>query len=134
MTLPVTAFVAAICALLLLFTAIDTVRQRFRLRVPFGDGADQKLVSASRSHANLAEHAPIVILLLGVLELSRAWHMGLMAVGAVFLFGRVMHIIGLYMPMSDKPALPRSVGVIATWLTLAVLSGWVFWMLASGNL
>jgi uncharacterized protein len=113
MTLPVTAFVAAICALLLLF----------RLRVPFGDGADQKLVSASRSHANLAEHAPIVILLLGVLELSRAWHMGLMAVGALFLFGRVMHIIGLYMPMSTKPPLPRSVGVIATWLTLAVLSG-----------
>jgi hypothetical protein len=134
MTLPVTAFVAAICALLLLFTAIDTVRQRFRLRVPFGDGADQKLVSASRSHANLAEHAPIVILLLGLLELSRAWHMGLMAVGALFLFGRVMHIIGLYLPMSTKPPLPRSVGVIATWLTLAVLSGWTLWMLAVGNL
>jgi uncharacterized protein len=134
MTLPVTAFVAAICALLLLLTAIDTVRQRFRLRVPFGDGADQKLISASRSHANLAEHAPIVILLLAVLELSRAWHMGLMAVGALFLFGRVMHIIGLYMPMSSKPPLPRSVGVIATWLALAVLSGWVLWMLVVGNL
>ena len=40
MTLPVTAFVAAICALLLLFTAIDTVRQRLRLRVAFGDGGD----------------------------------------------------------------------------------------------
>ena len=31
MTLPVTAFVGAVCALLLLFTAILTVRQRLRL-------------------------------------------------------------------------------------------------------
>ncbi len=133
MTLPVTAFVAAICALMLLITAIDTVHQRFRLRVPFGDGADQKLISASRSHANLAEHAPIVILLLAFLEMSNANHMGLMAIGSLFLAGRVAHIIGLYAPMSTKPPLPRSIGVIVTWLTLAILSGWTLWMLATGN-
>jgi uncharacterized protein len=134
MTLPVTAFVAAICALLLLITAIDTVRQRIRAEAAFGDGGDAKLISASRSHGNLAEHAPIVILLLGVLELSRAWHIGLMAIGALFLFGRAMHIWGLYLPMSKNPPLPRSIGVMITWATLAVLSGWTLWMLASGNL
>jgi uncharacterized protein len=134
MTLPVTAFVAAICALLLLITAIDTVRQRIRAEAAFGDGGDAKLISASRSHGNLAEHAPIVILLLGVLELSRAWHIGLMAIGALFLFGRAMHIWGLYLPMSKNPPLPRSIGVMITWVTLAVLSGWTLWMLASGNL
>jgi uncharacterized membrane protein YecN with MAPEG domain len=133
MTLPVTAFVAAICAVMLLITAIDTVRQRMRLRVPFGDGTDQKLISATRSHGNLAEHAPIVILLLAFLEMSRANHLGLMTIGALFLAGRVAHIIGLYTPMSTKPPLPRSIGVIATWLTLAALSGWTFWMLATGN-
>ena len=133
MTLPVTAFVAAICALMLLTTAIDTVRQRMRLRVAFGDGADQKLISASRSHANLAEHAPIVILLLAFLEMSRANHIGLMAIGAIFLAGRVAHVIGLYAPMSDKPPLPHSIGVIVTWLTLAALSGWTLGMLATRN-
>ncbi len=133
MTLPVTAFVAAICALMLLITAIDTVRQRFRLRVPFGDGADQKLISASRSHGNLAEHAPIVILLLAFLQMSRANHMGLMAVGTLFLAGRAAHIIGLYAPMSNKPPLPRSIGVIVTWLTLALLSGWTLYRLAALN-
>ncbi len=133
MTLPVTAFVAAICALMLLITAIDTVRHRMRARVPFGDGADQKLISASRSHANLAEHAPIVILLLAFLEMSRANHIALMAIGALFLAGRVAHIIGLYAAMSTKPPLPRSIGVIVTWLTLAVLSGWTLVMLAMRN-
>jgi uncharacterized protein len=133
MTLPVTAFVAAICAIMLLITAIDTVRQRVRIGAAFGDKDDQKLISASRSHGNLAEHAPIVILLLAFLEMSRAYHMGLMAIGALFLAGRVAHIIGLYAPMSTKPPLPRSIGVIVTWLTLAVLSGWTLWMLATGN-
>jgi uncharacterized protein len=133
MPLPVTAFVAAICALLLLATAIDTVRQRMRVRSPFGDAADQKLISASRSHGNLAEHAPIVILLLAGLELANAWHMGLMVVGAVFLIGRVLHIVGLYQPMNEKPPLGRSLGVISTWLVLAVLSGWTLWVLATRN-
>jgi len=134
MPVPVTAFVAAVCALLLLFTAIDTVRQRMRAQAAFGDAGDAKLISASRSHGNLAEHAPIVILLLAFLELSHAWHLGLMAIGAIFLFGRVLHIWGLYLPISTKPPLPRSLGVIITWLTLAVLSGWTLYLLASRNL
>lgn len=133
MTLPVTAFVAAICALMLLITAIDTVRQRIRLSAPFGDKDDQKLISASRSHGNLAEHAPIVILLLAVLELSNAHHMTLMGIGALFLAARVAHIIGIYLPMSKEPPLPRTIGVMVTWLVILVLSGWTLWMLATGN-
>ena len=133
MSLPVTAFVTAVCAMMLLITAIDTVRQRLRVGAAFGDNADQKLISANRSHGNLAEHAPIVILLLAGLELSRAHHIALMIIGALFLVGRVVHIIGLYMPMSTKPPLPRSVGVILTWLTITILSGWTLWMLATTN-
>ena len=85
MTLPVTAFVAAVCALLLLVTAIDTVRQRLRVKAAFGDHGDAKLISASRAHGNLAEYAPITIILLGLLETARANHMGLMIIGATFL-------------------------------------------------
>jgi uncharacterized protein len=134
MPLPVTAFVAAICALLLLITAIDTVRQRIRAQAAFGDaGGDQKLVSASRSHGNLAEHAPLVILLLAFLEMSHANHIALMAIGATFLFVRVMHIWGLYLPMSTKPPVPRQIGVLGTWIILAVLSLWTLWMLATLN-
>jgi uncharacterized membrane protein YecN with MAPEG domain len=111
MTLPVTAFVAAICALLLLFTAVDTVRQRLRLRVAFGDDGDVRLISAIRSHANLAEHAPIIIILIGLLETVDANHVALMAIGAIFLIGRVAHIIGLYAPVSGKPPVPRQIDV-----------------------
>ncbi|MBY4636691.1 MAPEG family protein [Sphingopyxis sp. XHP0097] len=135
MTLPVTAFVAAVCALLLLATAIDTVRQRLRVKAAFGDHGDAKLISASRSHGNLAEYAPITIILLGLLETARANHMALMVIGAIFLIGRVAHVIGLYAPVvAGKPPLGRQVGVLATFGTLLVLGGWTLWMLATVNL
>jgi hypothetical protein len=34
------------------------------------------------------------------------------------------HIVGLYAPVDTKPPLPRSFGVIGTWLTMLVLAGW----------
>ncbi|KQZ71769.1 hypothetical protein ASE06_20550 [Sphingopyxis sp. Root214] len=135
MTLPVTAFVAAICALLLLATAIDTVRQRLRLKAAFGDHGDAKLISASRSHGNLAEYAPITIILLGLLETARANHIALMVIGAIFLVGRVAHVIGLYTPSEPgKAPLGRQVGVAATFGTLLILGLWTLWILATTNL
>jgi uncharacterized protein len=134
MPLPITAFVAAVCAIMLLITAVDTVRQRIRLKAAFGDAGDAKLISATRSHGNLAEHAPIVILLIGMLEMAKAHHIALMAIGALFLVGRVAHIIGLYTPAAaGKPPVPRQFGVIVTWLTLAALSGWTLFLLATQN-
>jgi uncharacterized membrane protein YecN with MAPEG domain len=134
MPLPITAFVAAICAIMLLITAVDTVRQRMRLKAAFGDAGDAKLISASRSHANLAEHAPIVILLLGVLEMAKANHMVLLGIGALFLIGRAAHIVGLYTPSEPgKSPIPRQIGVVATWLTLVALSGWTLFLLAMRN-
>ena len=135
MTLPVTAFVAAVCALLLLITAIDTVRQRLRVQAAFGDHGDAKLISASRSHGNLAEYAPITILLLGLLESARANHMALMIIGAVFLVGRVAHIVGLHAKVEPgKPPITRQIGVVATFATLLSLGGWTLWILATTNL
>ena len=132
MSLPITSLVAAICAIMLLITAIDTVRQRLRLKAAFGDAGDSRLISASRSHGNLAEHAPIVILMIGMLELNEANHIVLMSIGALFLVGRAAHIVGLYTPSEPgKAPVPRQIGVVTTWLTLAGLSGWTLYMLAT---
>lgn len=133
MILPVSATVAAICAIMMLITAVDTVRHRMRLGAAFGDKGDAALVSSSRAHGNLAEHAPIVILMLAFLELAQASHTGLAAVGALFVVGRAAHIMGLYAPVDTKPPLPRSIGVIATWLVMLVLIGWTLWTVTAGT-
>lgn len=133
MSLPITATVAAICALLLLFMAVRTVQHRLRLKVAFGDGGDAALISASRSHGNLAEHAPIVVLMLGLLEMSKANQTALMVVAAVFVIGRVAHIIGLHSPSQPGQApVPRQIGVVTTWLTLGGLALWILWTMFTG--
>ena len=132
MALPITAITAAICAIMLLVTAIDTVRQRIRAKVAFGDGGNAKLTSASRSHGNLAEHAPITIILIGLLE-PHANHIALSAVAGAFLLARVAHIFGLYAPASTNPPVPRQIGVVGTWLTLAILIVWTLYVVVTLN-
>jgi uncharacterized protein len=133
MLLPITALTAAICGIMLLLTAIDTVRQRMRSKTAFGDGGDPTLISASRSHGNLAEHAPLAIILIGLLEQSRAHHWALTAVACLFLFARAMHIIGLYAPMSTTPPVPRQIGVMGTWFSYIILIGWTLYVVVTVN-
>lgn len=135
MPLPITAFIAAACALLLLLTAVMTVRARLRGKIAFGDGGDDALMRASRSHGNLAEHAPIVIILFALLESVHAHHLALLILGAIFVIGRVAHVMGLHTPsVPGKAPLARQVGVIATWAVMLALSGWVILLLVQRNL
>lgn len=131
MTLPVTAALAAAMGALLLLLAMDTVRQRLRTTSAHGLGDDQRLTSASRSHGNLAEHAPMVIILVALLEMSRADHMGLLIISGVFILARLMHVHGLYNPKEGGPPLTRVLSVILTWIVLIVLIGWTLWLLSS---
>jgi uncharacterized membrane protein YecN with MAPEG domain len=133
MSLPITAAVAAFCALLLLYLAIQTIRHRLRTKLAFGDGGDPALISASRSHGNLAEHAPIVILMLGLLELNHANPSVLTGFAAVFVLGRIAHVIGLHTPSEPgKAPVPRQIGVVTTSVTLAGLALWLLCYLLAG--
>ena len=122
MPLPITSTTAALLALLLLIMAIQTVRKRLQLKAAFGDAGDAGLIAASRSHGNLSEHAPIVLIMLGLLEYGGANATLLMAVACAFVLGRIAHIIGLHQPSEPGNApLLRQVGVVLTWLTMLVL-------------
>lgn len=123
MSLPITATTAALLALLLLFLAILTVRQRLRLKAAFGDAEDAALIAASRSHGNLAEHAPIVLIMLGLLEYAQANATLLMVIAGVFVVGRIAHAIGLHTASEPgKSPIPRQIGVVFTWLVMLGLA------------
>ncbi len=123
MSLAITAVTAAVLALLLLATAIETVSKRLKLKAAFGDADDAGLIAASRSHGNLAEHAPIVLIMLGLLEFGGANSTLLMSIAGAFIFGRLAHVVGLHQPSEPgKAPLARQIGVILTWLTLLALA------------
>ena len=72
MPLHITAITAALLPPLLLALALQTVRHRFRLSAAFGDTDDPGLIAATRSHGNSADHAIIVLIMLGLLESRKA--------------------------------------------------------------
>ncbi len=123
MALPITSITAALLALLLLALAVETVMKRLKLKAAFGDADDRGLIAASRSHGNLAEHAPIVLIMLGLLEYGGTSSTWLTIIAALFVVGRLAHVIGLHMESEPgKAPVPRQFGVIATWLTMLGLA------------
>ncbi|WP_420607589.1 MAPEG family protein [Novosphingopyxis sp.] len=133
MTLPVTALTAIICAIMLLATAAATVRGRFRTKTAFGTEGDALLTAHSRAHGNLAEHAPIVILMIGLLELSDANHWALTGLAVIFLGARAAHIVGLHQKHEGGPPKLRAIGVIGTWAVMAALIVWILYKVITVN-
>ncbi len=134
MTLPVTALTAAICGLLLIFLMFKVVGQRVRTETMFGAGDDEKMKMVRGAHANLAENAPIAILLLALLELSNAHHWTLTTLAALFLVGRALHIYGMYQHHTGKTVKFRQFGVIGSAMSILALSLWTLYLVITSNL
>jgi len=124
MPLTITAITAALLGLLLLALAIETVSKRLKLKAAFGDAEDPELIAATRSHGNLAEHAPIVLIMLGLLEYSGANTSLVAGLAIAFVVSRLAHVIGLHQK-SEPGQAPRArqIGVIGTWLVMLILAG-----------
>jgi uncharacterized membrane protein YecN with MAPEG domain len=123
MELQITALTAAALTLLLVVLAVDTIRHRLRSSTSKGLGDDPGLTNASRAHGNLAENAPIALILIALLELGEADRTVLGAVAALFVVGRVFHATGMY--SGAKVPLPRSLGIMITLLVQLGLAGWL---------
>lgn len=117
----ITGFYAALIGLLVVALAARVVRLRRQYRIGIGDGGQPLLARAIRAHGNLIEHAPLMLLLLLIAELSQAltatW---LHVAGGLIVAGRVLHALGL--SRSPGASLGRSLGTVATWLTLLALA------------
>lgn len=110
------ALYAAINGLILLFLAINVVRQRVLTRTDIGDGGKDVMIQVQRAHGNAAEYVPIVLILLYLLvQLGAAMWM-LHTVGGLLTVGRIVHVVGLY--ETTGRSVGRFVGTNMTWLAL----------------
>ena len=94
-SLPIASFYAAFFGLLLLVLSVLVIRARVSARVALGLGDDIRLLRASRAQGNFAEYAPMILILLALLELSGAGPFQLHALGGLALAGRVAHAMGI---------------------------------------
>ena len=134
MTLPVTALAAAICALLLIFMKFKVIGQRIRTETMFGAGEDAKMKMVRGTHANLAENAPIALILLALLEMTNAHHWTLTGLAALFLLARVLHIYGMYRHHATGSVRFRQAGVLGTSLSIVAMALWMIYLFVTVNL
>ena len=130
--LPVTTTIAALAALVLLWLSIRVIRQRLATESSLGDGGGQDLTSAGgrnyaplqvavRCHGNFTEYVPVLLILLGLLELAGANAVFLWVCGVILLAGRILHVIGMYRP---APNPFRIAGMMSTFGLLLVFAGY----------
>lgn len=118
--LMITAIAAALLGFLYVRLSLNVIGFRRRHGVSVGDGGHEDLLRAIRAQANLAEYAPIALVLIACLELNGApwWLTAVLA--AAFVLGRFLHPLG--MKDADSPLKPRVRGMQLTLIGLLVLA------------
>lgn len=125
--LPASLATAAACGLINLWLAIRVGQMRRAHNVSVGDGGNMALIARMRAHANFIEYAPIVLILLALLELARGTSPWLWGYGFAFVVARVCHGLGMD---TWKPG--RAIGVGLTMLVMLLLVGECAWTAYAG--
>lgn len=117
--LPVTLAAAAACALINVWLAIRIGQVRRAEKVSIGDGGNPRLIARMRAQLNFVEYAPIVLILIGLIELAVGTETWLWAVAALFVVARILHAFGMdgWMP-------GRMIGISVTLLVTIGLAGY----------
>lgn len=101
MLLTTTLSMAAAAAIINLWLSIRIGQMRGAKKILHGDGGDPALIRRMRAQANFIENAPLILILVGAIELSGKGGAWLAPVAAVFMLGRVAHGIGMDSPNSN---------------------------------
>ena len=113
LTMPVvSAITAGVLLIIQMLLMLRTALTRRAAGISLGDGADATLQRRSRRHGNLAENAAIFIAGFTLVELMGEHRLWLEIACGLFVFARLLHIVGL----SQKNTVNafRVVGVILT--------------------
>lgn len=118
--LPETTLVlAGLCALLNIWLSFRVGQVRGAEKVSVGDGGNERVIRRMRAHANFAENAPIVLLLVLAIELSVGASLWLWVAAALFVIGRIGHGFGM-----DGWLPGRMGGTATTMLVQVALAIW----------
>ncbi len=117
----ITSIYASLSALLIVRLSISVIKLRRKNRISVGDGGNEELQLAIRTHANAVEYIPITLLLLLMLELNGAPKILIHLLGATLITGRIIHAIGIPAKNLKKRVLGMQITIFLL-IGLAVLN------------
>lgn len=123
------AFWVGVNALFLIFLSVRVGAARAKHKVNLGDGGNDAVNRAIRTHGNYTEYAPMALIGLLALGLLNAAPLFVHIAGALFLFARLSHYLGLG---AGVWAQGRLVGTLLTMVTLLMIAGGLIYYAVSG--
>ena len=119
MILPTTLCLAAAAAMINLWLSMRIGNLRVKGKILYGDGGDEMLLRRMRAHANFVENTPLVLILIGAVEVAGKGGAWLAVVGAVYMLARLAHAVGMDGGFVHRL---RSAGALVTMLVQLVLA------------
>jgi uncharacterized membrane protein YecN with MAPEG domain len=127
----ITSIYASLSALLIVRLSVAVIKLRRKNRVSVGDGGNEELQLAIRTHSNAVEYIPIALLLLLTLELNGAPQILIHILGVTLLTGRILHAMGLSAKDLKKRVLGMRITIYLI-ICLAVLN--ILFLALAGSL
>lgn len=126
---PITAFYAALTALVFVWLSLRVIALRRAEGISLGSGGDPVLERRIRAQANCAEYAPIGLVLLLLAEAQGLWPGLVHLFGALLLGGRVAH--GHALGASGSNPAGRIGGMVLTLTQILVTALALLWLTMS---
>ena len=120
----ITLISASLLGLLLFALTMNIVKYRMATKTSMGDADNPDLLRAVRAHGNLIEYAPLMLILIGLLEYNRFSMPFVLGLSIAFVLGRILHGLGLGYPglFPDDTNKFRQFGALITMICLLVAS------------
>lgn len=115
-----TAATAIVVAVLQMVLTLYVARGRGKYKAGLGDGGNPALLKRIRMHGNLAENAPLFLILLALTEATGQWTVLVPWFALAFVIARLSHALGLAISAGPTPF--RFVGVIVTFFSILGLA------------
>ena len=113
----ITLLYAGLLSLWLLVLSVRVIAIRSQ-GISLGDGGNPVLLRRIRAHGNFAEYVPMILVMIGFLELSQLSSVLIHIMGATLLVARLLH--GYALSFSESFKFGRFWGTALTFLLLAV--------------
>lgn len=114
----ITGFYAGLMGLMMVVLILRVALRRRKYKVGLGDGGIADLGQAIRVHGNFAEMVPMLLILLGLLELNQIAAVYLHIFGILLVLTRILHAHGI--TSSPNLSFGRKSGVMISFLLLIV--------------
>ncbi|KAB0466096.1 MULTISPECIES: MAPEG family protein [Vibrio] len=113
----ITALYAALLTVLMIWLAIEVIKQRRINLIAHADGGVESLQVVRSAQSNAMDYIPITVILMGFLEMNGASVWFIHVLGVAFLLGRVIHAKGIL----AKNLKGRKVGMVLTLICMISL-------------